>query len=110
MNRTIGEQLARNLGTAIFGRAEERRALRSLLSGDAPLVIYLHGLSGIGKSTLSAVLCRGSARAWRQRYWPRWEADRADQHGFLSEMANALRCAPSLTAVTDSLAGLPQPC
>jgi hypothetical protein len=111
MNRTIGERLARNLGTAIFGRAEdeERRALRSLLSGDARPVIYLHGPSGIGKSTLPAVLCRearelgGSARGLDGRLIE------PTQHGFLSEMANALRWAPGLTAVTDSLAGLPQP-
>src|SRR5260370_1735934 len=109
MNRTIGDQLAGNLGTAIFGRAEERRALRSLLSGDAPLVIYLHGLWGIGKSTLSAGLGREAREFGGSAIGRDGRLIEPTQHGFLSEMANALRCAPSLTAVTDSLAGLPQP-
>src|SRR6266436_4585448 len=109
MNQTIGEQLARNLGTAIFGRVEERRALRSLLSGDAPLVIYLHGLSGIGKSTLSAALCREA----RERSGSVLALDgkliEPTPHGFLSEMANGLGCEPGLAAVSGSLAGLPEP-
>jgi hypothetical protein len=109
MNRTIGEQLARNLGAAIFGRAGERRALRSLLSGDAPLVIYLHGLSGIGKSTLSAALCREARELGGRAIGLDGRLIEPTRHGFLTEMANALRCAPNLTAVRDSLAGLPRP-
>jgi hypothetical protein len=109
MSRTIGEQLARNLGTSVFGRTEEQRVLRSLLSGEAPLVIYLHGLSGIGKSTLCAALSREARECGGSVIGLDGRLIEPTPNGFLSEMATALQCACDLAAVMDSLAGLPQP-
>ncbi|HEY0838026.1 MAG TPA: winged helix-turn-helix domain-containing protein [Azospirillum sp.] len=48
----IGDRLLRNAATAILGREREMDVLLRCLDEDAPLVVHVHGLSGIGKTTL----------------------------------------------------------
>jgi DNA-binding winged helix-turn-helix (wHTH) protein len=51
MSRTLGALLAEQAG-AITGRDRERAELRRLLEPDGPVVGYVHGLAGVGKTTL----------------------------------------------------------
>lgn len=52
MQRTIGEHVALNAPLQLFGRDHETALLMRLLDADGPTMVYLHGPSGIGKSTL----------------------------------------------------------
>src|SRR5918995_4307608 len=51
MAETLGALLARQAGE-ITGRERERALLRRLLEPDGPIVAYIHGLAGVGKTTL----------------------------------------------------------
>ncbi|HET8758084.1 MAG TPA: winged helix-turn-helix domain-containing protein [Solirubrobacteraceae bacterium] len=51
MPRTLGALLAQRAG-AIVGRDHERAQLRRLLEPAGPVVAYVHGLAGVGKTTL----------------------------------------------------------
>ena len=51
MTETLGALLAQQAG-AITGRERERAQLRRLLEPDGPVVAYIHGLAGVGKTTL----------------------------------------------------------
>lgn len=52
MGRTLGEVVARSLRTALVGRDAELASLRQLFSPDGPVVAFVHGPAGIGKSAL----------------------------------------------------------
>jgi hypothetical protein len=47
---------------ALVGRAEEMRTLRLILAGKRPIVVHLHGLGGIGKTTLLEAFARMARR------------------------------------------------
>jgi DNA-binding winged helix-turn-helix (wHTH) protein len=51
MPQTLGALLAQR-HAAITGRDPERAQLRALLEPDGPVVAYVHGLAGVGKTTL----------------------------------------------------------
>jgi hypothetical protein len=51
VSRTLRE-LARERSTQIVGRTGEQAALLRLLDEDGPLVAFVYGLAGVGKSTL----------------------------------------------------------
>jgi DNA-binding response OmpR family regulator len=51
MAETLGALLERQAG-AIAGRERERAQLRRLLEPDGPVIAYVHGLAGVGKTTL----------------------------------------------------------
>jgi hypothetical protein len=51
MPQTLGALLAQQAG-AITGRDRERAELRRLLEPEGPVVAYVHGLAGVGKTTL----------------------------------------------------------
>jgi DNA-binding response OmpR family regulator len=51
MAETLGALLERQAG-AIAGRERERAQLRRLLEPDGPVVAHVHGLAGVGKTTL----------------------------------------------------------
>lgn len=51
MTQSVGALLQERAGR-IAGRARERRLLGELLDVDGPLVAYVHGIAGVGKSTL----------------------------------------------------------
>jgi DNA-binding response OmpR family regulator len=51
MAETLGALLERQAG-AVTGRERERARLRRLLEPDGPVVAYVHGLAGVGKTTL----------------------------------------------------------
>jgi DNA-binding response OmpR family regulator len=51
MSATLGSLLQAQAG-ALTGRERERAQLRRLLEPDGPVVAYVHGLAGVGKTTL----------------------------------------------------------
>lgn len=51
MPQSVGA-LLQDRAARLAGRERERRALAELLDDDGPLVAYVHGLAGVGKSTL----------------------------------------------------------
>src|SRR6185369_515408 len=51
MAETLGALLNRQ-ASAITGREQERAQLARLLEADGPVVAYVHGLAGVGKTTL----------------------------------------------------------
>src|SRR3712207_3593878 len=51
MAETLGALLARQ-ASEIAGRERERAQLRCLLEPGGPVVAYIHGLAGVGKTTL----------------------------------------------------------
>ena len=48
----LGDLLRRRSAGTFVGRNAELEALRNAFSGEAPLVVYIHGIAGIGKSRL----------------------------------------------------------
>lgn len=51
MSRTIGQLMEEHVA-GLVGRADERAILRRLLSDDGPVVVFLYGIAGVGKSAL----------------------------------------------------------
>src|SRR4051812_26007483 len=49
---SIGDRLARQAATELVGRAKELAILAQLLEPEGPLVYHLHGVGGIGKTSL----------------------------------------------------------
>jgi hypothetical protein len=52
MARRLGEVLAQRASEAFVGRTDELAELLTILDDDRPLVTYLHGIGGIGNSSL----------------------------------------------------------
>jgi len=51
---TVGQRIEAQ-GSGLVGRESERAFLHSVLSVDGPLVVFIHGIGGVGKSTLVEV-------------------------------------------------------
>jgi hypothetical protein len=54
MSGALDARLSRQASKTFFGREEELGSLLEILEDDGPLVIYLYGIAGVGKSTLLA--------------------------------------------------------
>jgi hypothetical protein len=54
MTLTVGQRIEAQ-GPGLVGRESERAFLHSVLSVDGPLVVFIHGIGGVGKSTLVEV-------------------------------------------------------
>ena len=52
MPRRVGDILAQRASASMVGRERELEALLGLLEDESVLVIHLHGIAGVGKSTL----------------------------------------------------------
>ena len=52
MPRRVGDILAQRASTSMVGRDRELETLLGLLDDDSALVVHLHGIAGVGKSTL----------------------------------------------------------
>lgn len=50
--RSVATLLEQRRATSIVGRTEELASLRALLDDDVPIVAQIHGIAGIGKTTL----------------------------------------------------------
>src|SRR5215813_1234035 len=52
MSRRTLQSALDQRASALIGRERERAALLELVEGDTPLVAVVHGIAGVGKSTL----------------------------------------------------------
>src|SRR5262249_2992038 len=80
MIRRIGDLLAQRAREAFIGRSAELEVLLSVLDG-GPQVVFVHGIAGIGKSTLlGRSLNRRAPRAPRLSDWTAagWSPPRVD--------------------------------
>jgi putative protein kinase ArgK-like GTPase of G3E family len=51
MTLTVGQRIEAQ-GPGLVGRESERAFLHSVLSEEGPLVVFIHGIGGVGKSTV----------------------------------------------------------
>ena len=58
MPRRVGDILAQRATTSMVGREGELEALLGLLEDDSALVMHVHGIAGVGKSTLLSAFAR----------------------------------------------------
>lgn len=108
--QTIGERLALNARRHLVGRGRELATLMRLLEPGGPTVVYVHGASGIGKSTL----LRSFAALARRRGVIETQLDGREveptQAGFLRSVAEALSIDDiSVFAVARALGRRPAP-
>lgn len=61
--RQLKDLLDHRLAVDFIGRSEELEFLLQTLDQDGPLVVYLHGIAGVGKSTLLEVFARHARTA-----------------------------------------------
>ena len=103
--RTLQSTLDQRAG-ALIGRKREREALLELVERDIPLVAFVHGIAGVGKSMLlQAAAVDARARGTRvialdgRMFEP-------TERGFLTSLANALGTPlPTIADATEALAG-----
>ena len=92
--------------SALIGREREREALLELVERDIPLVAVVHGIAGVGKSTLlqaAAVDARARGTLVVALDGRTFEPT---ERGFLTALGSALgRPLPTITDATSALAG-----
>ncbi len=88
MNVTVRQRIDEQ-GTGLVGREAERAFLHLTLSEDGPLVVFVHGIGGVGKSTLVDAFA-GEARA-RGAIVLRFDCGAIEptSHGFLAAISTA---------------------
>ena len=62
MTVTVG-QLIEAQAARLVGREDERAILHRVMDADGPLVVFVHGLAGVGKSTLVQAFAPACDRA-----------------------------------------------
>src|SRR5690348_4229627 len=103
--RTLQSMLDRRAG-ALAGRERERAALLELVERDTPLVAFVHGIAGVGKSMLlqaAAVDARARGTLVVALDGRTFEPT---ERGFLNSLGNALGTPLATIAdATEALAG-----
>src|SRR6516165_10537669 len=103
--RTMQSTLDQRAG-ALIGRESEREVLLELVERDTPLVAFVHGIAGVGKS----MLLQAAAVDARARGAPVVTLDgrafEPTERGFLTSLGGVLGTPlPTLAAATEVLAG-----
>ena len=83
------ELLDRRLTNDFVGREDELAALLQTLQPDGPLVVYLHGIAGSGKSSLVEAFTRRARSAGASVVRLDCQAIEPTQAGFIAELATA---------------------
>jgi hypothetical protein len=101
--RTLQSTLDQRAG-ALIGRERERAALLELVERDVPLVAFVHGIAGVGKSMLlQAAAVDGRARGTLVVALD-GRAFEPTERGFLTSLGSAL--GTPLTTIADATSGL----
>jgi hypothetical protein len=106
LSRTIRE-LVEERSAEIVGRATEKAALLQTLEEGGPLVVFVHGIAGVGKSTLLEAFA-GEARSRGETVVAiDCRSIEPTERGFLDSLASAVGGAPSSAEeAAERLAGL----
>jgi hypothetical protein len=91
----LKDLLDRRVAVDFVGRKEELGFLLQTLDEDGPLVVYLHGIAGTGKSTLLEAFIRRARTAEATVIRLDCQAIEPTEAGMLSELAVATGGAPS---------------
>src|ERR671936_703795 len=91
----------------IIGRATEKAALLQTLEEGGPLVVFVHGIAGVGKSTLLGSFASEARSRGETVVMIDCRSIEPTERGFLNRLANAVGGAPaSAEEAAERLAGL----
>jgi Transcriptional regulatory protein, C terminal/AAA ATPase domain len=99
---TIGALLDRQ-SARLVGRDRERSALLRLVHEDVPVVLFVHGLAGVGKSTLLASFAADARKRGAAVVSLDGRTIEPTERGFLEVLAALLGCERGLSDVTAAL-------
>jgi hypothetical protein len=100
---TLGALLDRQ-ATRLVGRERERAALRRLVRDDVPAAVFVHGLAGVGKSTLLAAFAADAREHGAAVVLLDARTIEPTERGFLEALASTLGRDPGpLTQVVEAL-------
>src|SRR5436305_9045987 len=103
--RTLQSTLDQRAG-ALIGRERERAALLELVERDTPLVAVVHGIAGVGKSTLLHAAAVDARDRGTRVVALDGRTFEPTERGFLTSLASALDTPLSTIAdATEALAG-----
>ena len=85
----IRDLLDRQVAGSFVGRSEELGLLHDALADDGPVVVYLHGLAGIGKSRLLGAFCQTAREEGATVMWLDCRGVEPTEAGLLAELVLA---------------------
>ena len=91
----LGDMVSERAVATFAGRAVELEALLHLFEQGGPLAIYVHGVAGIGKSSLLDVFATRVRKAGGRVVRIDCRTVEPTVHGFLTELSGALGAPPS---------------
>src|SRR5690349_17490827 len=94
MNRTIRE-LVEERSAEIVGRATEKAVLLQTLEEGGPLVVFVHGIAGVGKSTLLEAFASEARGRGETVVMIDCRSIEPTERGFLDRLADAVGGAPT---------------
>jgi hypothetical protein len=107
VSESVAMLLEQRRATALVGRAEELAALRSMLDDDGPIVTLVHGVAGIGKSTVLSAFLTEARSAGAAVVALDGRTFEPTERGFLTELADAIGAeSPTLARTVERLSGL----
>src|SRR5262245_14715171 len=86
----IRDHLARRAAEGMVGRGEEHAALLTCLQPGGPRVVHLHGVAGVGKSTLLDAFAAAARRGGATTVRLDCRAVEPTEAGFLRELVGAI--------------------
>ena len=107
MPRRVGDILAQRASTSMVGRDRELEALLGLLDDESALVVHLHGIAGVGKSTLLTGFTHQAEARGAVVVSLDCRLIEPTERGFVQELARAIQSDEvTVGAVTDGLGAL----
>lgn len=104
MARTLGERLASRARESFLGRAREMAILLQTLEEDGPLVVHVHGIAGIGKSTLLQAFSREARQRGSSVFSLDCRAIEPTERGFLTALGPLVGSGPDAASDLDRFA------
>lgn len=105
MSRTFGTLLDEQ-AASLAGRDRERAALLGLVERDVPLVAFVHGVGGAGKSALLRAFAADARARGASVVALDGRSIEPTEQGFMVELARALERDPGATGLGEALGGL----
>ncbi|MFV2072121.1 MAG: AAA family ATPase [Thermoanaerobaculales bacterium] len=91
MPQRVGDILAQRVSTSMVGREREIEALLGLLESESALVVHLHGIAGVGKSTLLTVFTHQAEARGAVVVSLDCRLIEPTERGFVQELAKAIQ-------------------